>query len=87
MICNSCYGWGKLQCWKCEGKSVFSVDCEDCHRARFRVDNKGVPITCKTCAGHGSLDGVCETCNGSSVLGCERCDGQGNVIDAIEDEG
>jgi len=88
MICNLCDGWGEVQCWKCEGKSVFSLDCEDCHGKRFQgLDNDGEPITCVTCGGHGSLEGVCETCNGSSVLGCERCDGGGNLTDAIEDDG
>ena len=88
MICNLCDGWGEVQCWTCEGKSVFSLDCEDCHGTRFRgLNNKGEPIMCETCGGHGSLKGVCETCNGSSVLGCERCDGGGNLTDAIEDDG
>jgi RecJ-like exonuclease len=88
MICNLCDGWGEVQCWKCEGKSVFSLDCEKCHGTRFRgLDNKGASIMCETCGGQGSLEKVCEACNGSSVFGCERCDREGNVADALEDDG
>ncbi|MEM3611407.1 MAG: hypothetical protein QW620_04690 [Thermoplasmata archaeon] len=37
-----------------------------------------VTRTCGLCGGKGNI-GVCETCNGSGMLGCGRCDRQGKL--------
>jgi DnaJ-class molecular chaperone len=88
MECISCNGSGEVTCWKCEGNSVFSIPCEDCHGAgTLGLDNQDEPITCETCGGHGNREGVCDLCNGFGVLDCERCNRAGNIIDTDLEDG
>jgi hypothetical protein len=76
--CPNCVGKGKVKCTTCERFLEEITNCPECKR------NEAREVTCRLCAGEGTLPdplekASCPGCRGASFLLCTTCGGAGGM--------